>query len=80
MNIKLILVLILTALLVVFTVQNAAVVETQFFFWAVSMPRSVLLLTVLVLGIGIGWVLCKLTGMRKHRAAKRKTAPRSHEE
>ena len=79
MNIKLVLVLTLTALLVVFTVQNAAVVETQFFFWAVSMPRSVLLLAVLVLGIGIGWVLCKLTGMRRRRASAKNT-PRSRQE
>lgn len=39
MHYKLIAILILVGLVVLFIVQNVAVVEIQFLFWAIQMPR-----------------------------------------
>lgn len=53
----------LLLLVVVFIVQNAAVVEIQFFFWNISMSRSLMIFFVLAIGIIIGW----LTASHFHR-------------
>ena len=47
---------ILFILVMVFAVQNAAVVEIRMLFWEVSFPRSLLIFTMLLVGIVIGWV------------------------
>jgi uncharacterized integral membrane protein len=46
----------LLLLVVIFIVQNAAVVEIQFLFWKLSMSRSLMIFFVLAIGIVIGWI------------------------
>ena len=57
MNAKLLLVLIVTGLLVLFIIQNVAVVEIQFLFWSTSISRSLLMFIVFGVGILTGWFL-----------------------
>lgn len=57
MNIKMILVLILTGLVVVFIVQNAQVGELRFLVWKLAVSQSLLLFLVLAVGLLTGWVL-----------------------
>jgi len=56
-NIKLIVSLVLAVLLLVFIIQNAAVVELHLFFWTLSMSRSLMILFVLFIGLVIGWIV-----------------------
>ena len=46
----------LIILVMIFAVQNAAVVEIQLLFWQVTFPRSLLIFLMLLIGIVIGWV------------------------
>ena len=57
MNYKLIVGLILMCLLVIFIIQNSAVVEIQLFFWTIAMSRVLLMFIVLAIGILVGWLL-----------------------
>ena len=57
MNVKLLIVLILAGLLVLFIIQNVAVVEIQFLFWSASISRSLLMFIVFGVGIITGWFL-----------------------
>jgi uncharacterized integral membrane protein len=72
MTLKLYAGLVLLLLVVVFIVQNAAVVEIQFLLWQVSMSRSLMIFTVLAIGVVLGW----LGAGHMHR--KRDQATRSH--
>ena len=57
MNFKMFLILLLAGVVVLFAIQNVAVVEIQFLFWAIQMPRSFLIFLLLVIGVIIGWFL-----------------------
>ena len=50
-------IIILSGLVVLFIVQNVAVVEIQFLFWSTQMPRSLMMFLILAIGILIGWFL-----------------------
>ena len=65
MNYKLIIGLILMGLLVVFIIQNAAVVEIRLIFWTITMSRVLLMFIVLAIGILVGWLLNSYTVHRK---------------
>ncbi len=52
---------ILLALLVLFTLQNAEVVQVRFLFWEASLSRVVLIFLVLGIGMLIGWGLKSLS-------------------
>ena len=67
MNYKLIFNLVLVGLLVIFIVQNVAVVEIRFLFWKVSMSRSIMIFLVLAVGIIMGWMLRSRLGSEKPR-------------
>lgn len=56
-NAKLLLVLILLGVVILFIIQNVAVVEIQFLFWSMQLSRSLLMFLVLAVGILIGWFL-----------------------
>jgi uncharacterized integral membrane protein len=47
----------LLGFVVLFIIQNVAVVEIQFLFWSTQMPRSLLMFLLLVIGVMIGWFL-----------------------
>ena len=68
MNFKLILILILAGLVVLFIIQNVAVVEIQFLFWSIQMSRSLLIFTLLAIGIIIGWSLHSYLKYRKGKS------------
>ena len=57
MKYKLIISLVLICLMVIFIIQNVAVVEIDFFFWSIAMSRVLLMLILLVVGIIVGWLL-----------------------
>jgi len=57
MNVKLILVLILSGLAVAFIAQNAQVAELRFLVWKLAMSQALLLFLVLAIGVLTGWVL-----------------------
>lgn len=47
---------ILLTLLMIFAVQNAAVVQIRFLLWEFEFPRSLLIFLTLLIGIVIGWL------------------------
>ena len=57
MNFKLITILILAGLVVLFIIQNVAVVEIQLLFWSIQMSRSLLMFLLLAIGMVMGWFL-----------------------
>ena len=65
MNYKLIVGLILMCLLVIFIIQNAAVVEIRLIFWTITMSRVLLMFIILAIGILVGWLLNSYTIHRK---------------
>ena len=71
-NLKLIISLLLTGLIVIFVTQNAAVVEIRFLLWEASMSRSLLIFFLLAVGILVGWLL---NSYLSHRSGKREVKP-----
>ena len=69
MNMKFLFILILTALVVLFIIQNVTVVKIQFLFWNLQMSRSLLMFLLLSIGITIGWFL---HGYMQHKSIKTK--------
>lgn len=65
MNAKLIIGLVLVGLVVLFTLQNAEVVELRLLFWKLSMSRALMIFFVLAVGILLGWVLRSWTQRKK---------------
>jgi uncharacterized integral membrane protein len=57
---------ILTALVIVFVIQNTQIVEFRFLAWKVSMSRALLLLGTFIIGIVVGW----LSRSAKHKGQK----------
>jgi uncharacterized integral membrane protein len=57
MKFKLITILTLTGLIILFILQNFAIVEIQFLFWSLQMSRPLLIFSLLASGIIIGWFL-----------------------
>jgi uncharacterized integral membrane protein len=73
-NVKIICLLLLLALVAVFTFQNTAAGEIKFLFWSASMSISLMLLTALFSGIVIGLFLSFLNTRRKTGKEKTETA------
>lgn len=67
MNLKLLLVLILSSLAVVFIAQNFAVVEISFLYWRVSMSSALLIFFTLMIGFVLGWFLHSYLSYRKSK-------------
>ena len=65
-NMRLIGLLVLLALVFVFALQNVVNVEVRFLFWSITLPRSLLIFTVLVVGVIVGWFL--RAALRKSRS------------
>ncbi len=57
MNLKLVLVVILSSMAVLFIAQNVAVVEIGFLYWRWSMSSSVLIFSNLITGFILGWFI-----------------------
>jgi len=56
-NLRPALLIVLVAVGILFALQNVADVEVQFLLWSVTLPRAILILVVLALGIVIGVIL-----------------------
>ena len=69
-NAKLIGILILLALVAVFTFQNTAAVDVNFLFWSVSISSSLVLLAALFSGIIMGLFVSYLNARIKKRKNK----------
>jgi uncharacterized integral membrane protein len=57
MKAKIIIVISALVLVVIFIVQNVAVMDLRFLFWTFSMSRSLFVILILALGIAAGWLL-----------------------
>lgn len=67
MNLKLILVLILSSLAVIFIGQNLALVEIDFLLWNVSMSSALLIFFTLMAGFIMGWFLQSYLAYKKSK-------------
>lgn len=54
LNPRIIAILLLVFLLIVFSIQNAEIIPIKVFFWTISIPRVLLILFSLIVGILIG--------------------------
>jgi uncharacterized integral membrane protein len=52
---KFLVTILLFVMVMIFAVQNAAIVEIKLLFWEVAFPRSLLIFMMLLIGIIIGW-------------------------
>lgn len=66
-NAKLTISLVLMLILVIFIIQNTAVMEFRFLIWTVSMSRALMLFASLGIGILAGWFLHGYRTSRKRR-------------
>lgn len=57
-------------IIIIFIIQNIAVVEIQFLFWSISITRSLLLLIIFAVGVFLGWLLKSFTARQKRKTAK----------
>ena len=57
MNFKLISGLIIVCLILIFIIQNIAIVEIQLVFWTIEISLALLILILLGLGMVAGWLL-----------------------
>jgi len=72
-NLKIICLLVILALVAVFTFQNTASVEITFLFWSRSMSVSLMLLAALFSGIIIGLILAFINSRKKINKEKNET-------
>lgn len=59
-KLKLALSVVLIGLVMVFTLQNTAVVEVHFLLWTLSMSLVLLIFGLLVIGVLLGWLFATL--------------------
>jgi uncharacterized integral membrane protein len=65
---KLLFALVLLILVLVFIIQNGAMVEIHFLAWSLTMGRGLMVLAILLVGIAIGWLgRAQLSHRRKFR-------------
>lgn len=63
--VKLILSAVLIALVLIFAMENAELVEIRFLAWSVAMPRALMIVVVLGFGLVAGWLLRSFAGPRR---------------
>jgi len=66
---KIVLLLIVLALVALFTFQNMAIIEIRFLFWSAPMPSALLLLATLIVGVFAGMLLSFINVRRKAKRA-----------
>lgn len=65
MNLKLILIIILSSLTVIFIAQNISEVEISFLYWGISMSSALLIFFTLIIGFVLGWSVHGYLAYRK---------------
>ncbi len=66
-NIKLSTSLILVILATVFLIQNTQVVDINILFWQISMSGAIMVVSLLIIGILIGWFLNGYLSNKKNK-------------
>jgi len=69
-TLRLIFTLALVLLVMVFVLQNTAVVEIRFLFWTLAMSRALLIVVLLLIGVLLGWMAHSL-GLLRRKKMKR---------
>jgi putative membrane protein len=64
-TVKSIISLVLIIAVLIFAIQNIAAVEIQFLLWSISMPRALLIATLLGIGFIIGMLFYSLVFRRR---------------
>ena len=57
MKTKIVIIIVLAVLLIIFVLQNTAIVTINFWFWELSIPRALLLFVCFALGLIIGLII-----------------------
>lgn len=70
MNGKLLLTLLLSGIVIMFVIQNMAIVDIKFFIWTLSVSGALLFILLFTFGAVFGWLLHGYSTHRK-KAAKR---------
>lgn len=70
-DLRLIGALVITVLIVIFTLQNTDAVLVRFFLWTLATSRALLIFVVLAIGIVLGWLLRSL----KSRKSQGRSTP-----
>lgn len=52
--------MVLFGIVMLFTLQNIAIVEVSFFFWSLQLPRAILLFVIFALGAVTGWIFGRM--------------------
>lgn len=78
MGYKLVTVLILAGLVVLFIIQNVAVVEVRFLFWTMQISKALLIFLLFAVGVIMGWALNGYLIYRQRKAIK-KPLPREQQ-
>lgn len=63
-KIKSIISLLLVIAVLIFAIQNAAAVEIQFLFWSFSLPRALMILSLMGIGFILGLLVFSLSRMK----------------
>ncbi|MBT8349852.1 MAG: LapA family protein [Deltaproteobacteria bacterium] len=67
---------ILIIMVLIFVVQNTQIVEVEFLFWKISIPRALILFSTLAIGFICGWMLPRRRDKKfiseNHKTEKRK--------
>jgi uncharacterized integral membrane protein len=57
MKLQIVFTLSIIILVLIFAVQNSAIVKVQLLFWHVDMPLSLLIFAMILVGVVIGWFI-----------------------
>ena len=66
-NLKSIATLLLVIVVLIFAIQNIAAVEIQFLFWSLSIPRALMIVSLMGIGFIIGMLFFSLVFRRRRR-------------
>ncbi|MEM4658608.1 MAG: LapA family protein [Candidatus Methanosuratincola sp.] len=64
-NLKLVIAVLVAAIIVVFTLQNAVEVKLRFLFWTLAMPQALLFFIMFFGGVLLGWILRSIHEYKK---------------
>lgn len=75
MTVSMVLVLVLTALALLFIMQNSDVVQVSFLIWHISLSRALLILFSLLIGFAIGWFVHSYLSYRRAKRESDRVPP-----
>ena len=70
MKAKSVVIIVLAVIALILIIQNTEVVPVQLLLWRIWLSRIVLIILMLAIGFGIGFVLAKLTGRKGSKPEK----------